>query len=1059
MARQNSTKSSSSNAAASRKSGRASSSKSKTGSADHSQEPASVGKRIAWLSIAGSLAFLLASLLGYDAADWPSHAVVPHNDPVANWCGPVGAYIAYQLYYMLGPGLWVGFSLIATYLIASIMGRDVNHLPIRIAGAFVIVLCVSALLSLAVPTVGPFPEGNGGILALGGTHALVDRFSVFGSTLVILFFLTIGAIVAIDELVIALPALILRSVGILRKVPVKTASRSSAGAVGRLLTQVLPRSRRPQSDLEEAVESVSASGRRVPVRVNGKNQAAVLDGDEDPTSIDPDAGGLGGVRSFNEEEAEPLEGLEGISRRSSKQKRKEEKAKRRKKNRRVAPSNENEEEQQATEEAEIESREVNMAALREKIAKLPVNIASRKQTEAAGVKGAGFAPTTANLPRSHDYAGYKFPPFDILEDPEISYNEKLEEFVREQATVLENALHTYGINGEVVGIDSGPVITLYEVQLAPGTKVSSLNSISSDVARSLRAQNIRVVANMAGKTTVGIEVPNLQKEKVRIKELMTTSADATKMKLPMFLGKDASGSPLIADLSKMPHMLIAGTTGSGKSVCMNTIIMSFLFTKRPDELKLILVDPKMVEMNQFRDIPHLMCPVVTEMSKAAAILEWAVTKMEERYELLAEVGIRDIHAFNEMTWDDIKERLGDLTEEEEAKFPKKLPYIVFMIDELADLMMTNKEVETAIVRIAQKARAVGIHLILATQRPQANVVTGLIKSNMPCRVSFKVSSGMDSRIVLDQKGAELLLGQGDMMFLSPRSSEIARAQCTLVDDLEIRKAVRFLKDIAAPSFETQLVQLKSPGAEATTEEERMATRDRDPLFIEAVRIIVESGRGSVSLLQRRLAIGYTRSSRLIDQMGEAGIIGAHKGSVAREVLITADEWEHMQTMMESEEADGTLFATPGGSNIQDDEDGPVTGDFVDDLAEEEEDEGSDDTDADAEAPFETDELEEEYEEDDEEYEEEEEEDTSAVAEADDNEAVDTDEELEEESEEYEYEYIDEDGNPIPEDQLEDSETEEEDEEEEEEEEGTEEEDAEAKYEYEYAGEDEKEVAE
>ena len=279
-----------------------------------------------------------------------------------------------------------------------------------------------------------------------------------------------------------------------------------------------------------------------------------------------------------------------------------------------------------------------------------------------------------------------------------------------------------------------------------------------------------------------------------------SSGRSRDMILPMFLGKDSAGEPLIEDLTKMPHMLIAGTTGSGKSVCMNTIIMSWLYTKRPDELKLCLVDPKMVEMSQFEKIPHLMCPVVTDMNKAAANLEWAVQKMEERYELLKEAGVRDIRSYNDLTEDELREAFEPSNDVEWAKIPKKLPYMVFVIDELADLMMTNKEVEHSIVRIAQKARAVGIHLILATQRPQANVVTGLIKSNMPCRVSFKVASGMDSRIVLDQKGAELLLDMGDMMIVTPNTTEVRRGQGTLVEDRESRQVTKFLKNVAGPSF-------------------------------------------------------------------------------------------------------------------------------------------------------------------------------------------------------------------------------------------------------------------
>jgi len=587
----------------------------------------------------------------------------------------------------------------------------------------------------------------------------------------------------------------------------------------------------------------------------------------------------------------------------------------------------------------------------------------------------------------------------------------MESFVREQAESLENALRTYRIDGEVVGVDSGPVITLYEVRLAPGTKVSALTSVSSDIARALKAVNIRIVANMEGKDTVGVEVPNLKKERVRLKELLRLSrrrGDLDAMKLPMFLGKDASGEPLIEDLASMPHMLIAGTTGSGKSVCINTIILSFLYTRKPSDLKLVLIDPKMVEMAQFRDIPHLMCPVVTEMGKAAAIIEWAVQKMDERYEILAEAGVRDIGSYNNLGWDELKERIAPQTERDEAKIPRKLPYMVFVIDELADLMMTHKDIEGSIVRIAQKARAVGIHLILATQRPQANVVTGLIKSNMPGRVAFKVASGMDSRIVLDQKGGELLLGQGDMLFLSPKSHKLMRAQGTLVEDDEIRKVVKHLKEVAAPSFERQLVQLRGDG-EPGDEPDRdgFVSAQEDPLFDKAVEVVLETKRGSVSLLQRRLAIGYTRASRLIDLMGMAGIIGSYKGTVAREVVISPEEWAAMKRQAEIDSkhdgepanTQGDLFESTNGvaANIEPAE--PDEDYVAEDPADEIE-EPAIEAEAEPEIEVEAEAADE----------------TGPEAEGDEEYEY-VDEEGEEAEEETVYEYVDEDGNPIPEDEL------------------------------------------
>src|SRR5439155_21082083 len=327
-----------------------------------------------------------------------------------------------------------------------------------------------------------------------------------------------------------------------------------------------------------------------------------------------------------------------------------------------------------------------------------------------------------------------------------------------------------------------------------------------------KAETVRIVAPIPGKSTVGIEVPNAEKEKVRLKELMQLAPDSGSKDfgIPIFLGKDASGEPLIADLTKMPHCLIAGTTGSGKSVCINSIIMSIMYTQRPDVVKLILVDPKVVEMAPFKDIPHLMCPVINETGRATSVLDWACEKMDERYELLAEAGVRNVKAYNALTRDELMERFAPSNEEEEAKIPKKLPYIVIIIDELADLMMTSgKEVETFIVRLAQKARAVGIHLIVATQRPQATVVTGLIKSNLPSKIAFRVNSRMDSRIVLDQNGADLLLGQGDMLFLPTGASKPIRAQGTFIDDPEIRNSVKLVRGLAGSQYEPEFGQIKA----------------------------------------------------------------------------------------------------------------------------------------------------------------------------------------------------------------------------------------------------------
>jgi S-DNA-T family DNA segregation ATPase FtsK/SpoIIIE len=546
---------------------------------------------------------------------------------------------------------------------------------------------------------------------------------------------------------------------------------------------------------------------------------------------------------------------------------------------------EKESEKEAKEEKPVEVPSPPPAPRPEIVVKLPNMIKPRQ---------------TSPPPPPKELGDYHLPPWDVLAEAEHGFAESQEKFVREKAAMLEQAMKEFSIEAVVVEIDTGPVITMYELELAPGIKVSAITALSNDIMRALRAESVRIVAPVPGKNTVGIEVPNEQKEKVRLKELMQTAPDAIhKMTIPLFLGKDASGEPLITDLAAMPHCLIAGTTGSGKSVCINSIIMSIMYHQRPDLVKFILVDPKVVEMAPFKDIPHLMCPIINDAGRATSVLEWACEKMDERYEVLAEAGVRNIKGYNGLTRDELVDRFKPSTPEEEAKIPKQLPYIIIVIDELADLMMTSgKEVEAFIVRLAQKSRAVGIHLVVATQRPQANVVTGLIKSNMPSRIAFRVASKMDSRIVLDQNGADLLLGQGDMLFLPPGASKPIRGQGTYIDDKEMKESVKLVKGLAEAQYEPELVQIR--GATTSVDEEAA----KDELFDAAVRVVLETKRGSVSLLQRRLTIGYARASRLIEAMATSGIVGSYKGSQAREALITVEEWDAMAAAKQADAEGG-----------------------------------------------------------------------------------------------------------------------------------------------------------
>lgn len=508
-----------------------------------------------------------------------------------------------------------------------------------------------------------------------------------------------------------------------------------------------------------------------------------------------------------------------------------------------------------------------------------------------------------DLPDSAD--DYRLPSLELLdESDDICYDDQTAE-VRRKAKILEETFKNFGFNIRVVEIETGPVIAQYEVELEAGLRLSKITGLADDLAIALRVPSVRIVAPIPGKNTVGIEVPNEQRQVVRLREVIEECAGATrKMNIPVFLGKDVSGNPLTIDLAKMPHLLIAGRTGTGKSVCLNAIITSILMTCRPDEVRMLMIDPKMVELSGYGRLPHLMHPVVTDMKKAEAILAWAVDKMEERYSLLAKAGVRHINSYNDLGREELYRRLEIEESDEASGVPEKLPFIVIVADEMADLMMTaGKEVETHIIRLAQKSRAVGIHLILATQKPTVDVITGLIKSNLPARLSFQVASRTDSRVVLDENGADKLLGNGDMLFLWPGTSTLIRGQGTYLSDGEIDRVVDQCST-GEQNFVGELMNLKvedagSEGAPVLA----AGLKKRDELYESAIEVVVREGRGSVSLLQRCLGIGYGRAARLIDYMAEDGIVGQYNGSQAREVVISASDWQRMQGL-DASDGDG-----------------------------------------------------------------------------------------------------------------------------------------------------------
>ena len=747
---------------------------------------------------------LFLGVLSYDPADPPRPmGNFPGNPTTENWCGIVGAYLAYGTRVVFGTGAYLIAIILGVVGALFVTGESFESPILRGVGALVLLVSWCASADLVLPksvNIG----GYGGLLGKLLHEGMLAPLGTFGSYLIAFLGVAIGALLAAHELVIWSGRRMLRLLG-------KLARR---------------RKLKPKQPLPA-------------------KQAAP------PPALTPPPDPLA-------EQKERLRKRLEEQRAATQEKRKPE-------------------------------------------PELPTEVDASRPTRHADLPTVPVKKWPLALPRrrgpaQEETAGdYQLPKVDLL-DPTVHEDAgKREEHIESKRAVLERTLEEFGIAAQVVEIDRGPVITQFELELAPGVKINRIIGLADDMARALKAQSVRVVAPIPGKSTVGVEVPNLHRRIVRLREVFESGVlERKRMTLPLLLGRDAGGEPLVADLSQMPHLLIAGATGSGKSVCINSMIMTLLMTQYPDEVKLLLIDPKMVELSVFHDIPHLMSRVLTDMKKAVSVLEWATKKMDERYSLLANVGARNIAAYNTLGEEGIRKRLDVGPSEDLDGVPFRMPYIIIICDELADLMMIGaKDVENAITRLAQKSRAVGIHLIMATQRPSVDVVTGLIKANLPSRVAFQTASKVDSRTILDRNGAEKLLGRGDMLFLPPGSAKLIRAQGSFTSDAEIRKVVNFLAEQSRPRFDAELMQPKGVGG--------IPPEERDELFPEAVQIILESQRGSVSLLQRRLGIGYSRAARLIDLMAEVGIVGDYKGSQAREVLYTLEEWEARQGEEDSEQ--------------------------------------------------------------------------------------------------------------------------------------------------------------
>ena len=813
------------------------------------------------LALLAGCALLSASLATYDPADPPGTLVHPPRTTCANTCGPAGAYAAHMLYAGVGFGAYYLVGSLITVGVLLLRRREINQPVLRGVGWAISLAGFSTLVAMMLPRSSPGPEvGAGGYLGAMGYALLESNFALAGAFILALAVLAAGLLLCTDYLLLRFAAktTVVSGAGLMQlgRVGQMVATRG----VGRRISDLDSKIVEEEGDEEESEEAEEEADAEVTLKVRTPSKMQTADDEDSPETDGEESNAADEALAADETGDSPQSLKDKLSA-----------ALRIKNNRTKEPKK--------TERDEV-----------------------IEQLDAAESQGAGEF-------------DYQLPPLDLLlPSDEVSYEEHEKE-VRRKAKVLEQTFATFGFHVKVVEIETGPVIAQFEIELAAGLRLSKITGLADDLAIALRVPSVRIVAPIPGKNTVGIEVPNEHRQLVRIREVIEeTNGRAKRMKIPIYLGKDVAGNAMAVDLTSLPHLLIAGRTGTGKSVCLNSIIVSMIMSRGPDEVRMLMIDPKMVELSGYKQLPHLMHPVVTDMKKAEAILAWAVDKMEERYALLARAGVRHVTVYNQLGEEELRERIQPTSELEWENIPRNLPFIVIIADEMADLMMTaGKEVEQHIIRLAQKSRAVGIHLILATQKPTVDVITGLIKSNLPARIAFQVASKTDSRVVLDENGADKLLGNGDMLFLSPGTSQLLRGQGTYLSDDEITRVTEFVAT-DSPQFARELIELKTKDEAQEMPQPGSDMKSRDELYEAAVDIVVRERRGSVSLLQRCLGIGYGRAARLIDYMAEDGIVGEYNGSQAREVAISVEDWETMSSANKAE-GEGGGATSPAGSPI------------------------------------------------------------------------------------------------------------------------------------------------
>jgi S-DNA-T family DNA segregation ATPase FtsK/SpoIIIE len=801
-------------------------------------------------------AFLLISFVTYNVNDIPFFSSETAT-PVNNSAGLIGAYVAFGVFLAVGYcGYLVPF-IFAFWAVCMFIQKVPERLLPKIIGFLVMQVSLSCLFSLISPADAKVVTG--GLLGYASSQVLHNYLGFAGTFIYAIFCLMTSLLLATEFLIYELATFFftrftdafsgLRDALVRIFNPFKRVDITEAQ-----LKVKLPKKKDDAKDIgkkDKEDPRASLAGVKLKIKkyedqiknTNKKSAAREVEITKLSKEIE-------GKEAILDEEIEPsLAGAGKILERTSKKQGK------RNKDEEKVPGDED-----ILADEEDSKEDVSVGA-----SGPDVETAAEEAEVEPELRPTQLVAVSAN---ENDVKNYQFPKLSLLRDP--SLQEELQDDLMANSQLIEKRLADFDIHVKVTEVEQGPVITRYEILPAPGITLASIVRLQDDLGLAMKTPSVRI-SPVAGKSTIGIEVPNSVTNIVHLKELLANaSGKSEKYSLPMFLGKTTSGIPLISDLADMPHLLIAGTTGSGKTVCVNSIIIGMLYKLDPSQLRFVLIDPKIVELSVYNDIPHLLSPVVTDPKKAATVLNWIVQEMENRYKLLAAVGVRNIKTFNTRVRTE---------KDEEEKIPALMPYIVVVIDELADLMLTaSDKVEAAITRLAQLSRAVGIHLILATQRPSVNVITGVIKANFPARLSFKVASKIDSRTVLDMIGADKLIGKGDMLFLQPGEPKPVRAQSAFISDKEIKDIVKFVKE-QKPAEYLDAVQDIIAGKIS------QSGMEKDEMYEEAVNVVLQTGQASVSVLQRRLRLGYARAARIIDMMEANGIVGPYQGSKAREILV------------------------------------------------------------------------------------------------------------------------------------------------------------------------------